>query len=171
MEKFVRWVKPIFPFVKMNSDGSVGSNMAGMGGIIRNFKGDVLIAFAGPLHHCKVLFAEMMGLSYGLELCYKMGFNNVAIEIDALSLIHLIRKNTMSDPEFFYNIRKIKCLLDGLNFSLNHIFREGNACADFLATKGGQINSVEEFSNITLPQQLRGLVRLDKLGIPYIHSI
>ncbi|KAI0516137.1 hypothetical protein KFK09_008809 [Dendrobium nobile] len=36
-EKIVKWVKPGIPFVKLNSDGSVGSNTAGMGDIIRNY--------------------------------------------------------------------------------------------------------------------------------------
>ncbi|KAI0529110.1 hypothetical protein KFK09_001657 [Dendrobium nobile] len=171
MEKVVRWVKPVYPFVKLNSDGSVSSNTAGMGGIIRNFNGDVIIAYASPLNHCKVIYDEMRGISYGLELCHRTGITNVAIEVDALSLIQMINKDIMCYPDFFHIMRKIKSLLAGLNFTLIHIFREGNACADFLAKKGSLINDLEEFSNSNLPQQLRGLVRLDKLGLPYIRVL
>ncbi|PKU70821.1 hypothetical protein MA16_Dca010801 [Dendrobium catenatum] len=53
---------------------------------------------------------------------------------------------------------------------MTHIFREGNACADWLAKKGCQISVVEEFGEPELPLVLHGLVRLDKLGLPYIRS-
>ncbi|PKU77475.1 Putative ribonuclease H protein [Dendrobium catenatum] len=171
MDKVVRWVKPVYPFVKLNSDGLVGSNIAEMGGIIQNFKGDVIISYASPLNHCKVIYAEMKGLAYGLEVCVRIGITNVVIEVDALSLIQLLNNNIMCYPDFFYIMRKIKSLMAGLNFSLVHIFREGNACADFLAKKGSLLDDVEAFSSINIPQQLCGLVRLDKLGLPYIRSI
>ncbi|PKU68412.1 Putative ribonuclease H protein [Dendrobium catenatum] len=171
METIVRWLKLVLPFVKLNSDGSVGSNIARMGGIILNFNGDVIIAYASSLNHCKVIYAEMRGLSYGLDLCYKLNITNVAIEVDALSLILLLKKDIMCYSDFFYIMRKIKSLLSGLNFILGHIFCEGNTCADFLAKKGCLINGMEEFTGINLPPQLRGLVRLDKLGIPYIRSM
>ncbi|PKU79138.1 hypothetical protein MA16_Dca000482 [Dendrobium catenatum] len=110
----------------------------------------------------------MRGLSYGLELCYKIKVTNVVIELDALSLIQLLNKNIMCYPKFIYILRKIKILMEGLNCTLVHIFREGNACANFLAKKGCLINGMKEFSSINLPQQLKGLVRLKKLGMPYI---
>lgn len=133
--------------------------------------GDVIIAYASSLNHCKVIYAEMRGLSYGLEVCYRLGIRNVAIEVDALNLIQLVNKNTICYPDFFYIIRKIKMLLVGLNFTLIHIFREGNACADYLVKKGTLINEVEEFYSFNLPQQLRGLVFLDKLGMAYIRPV
>ncbi|PKU83496.1 Putative ribonuclease H protein [Dendrobium catenatum] len=167
----VKWVKPVYPFVKLNSDGSVGSNTAGMGGIIRNFKGDVIIAYASPLNHCKVIYAEMKGLAYWLEVCVRIGVTNFVIEVDALSLIQLLNNNIMCHPDFFYIMRKINTLMAGFNFNLIHIFREGSACADFLAKKGSLLDDVEEFSGSNIPQQLCGLVRLDKLGLLYIRSI
>ncbi|PKU77873.1 hypothetical protein MA16_Dca005705 [Dendrobium catenatum] len=53
---------------------------------------------------------------------------------------------------------------------MTHIFREGNACADWLAKLGCQCASFKEFEASNMPAFLRGLVKLDKLGLPYIRS-
>ncbi|KAI0529573.1 hypothetical protein KFK09_002125 [Dendrobium nobile] len=69
---------------KLNTDGSVGVSIAGMGGIIRDNFGEVMVAYAGPLYPCKVIFAELIGLAKGLEICQSRGYANVKIEVDAL---------------------------------------------------------------------------------------
>ncbi|KAI0522535.1 hypothetical protein KFK09_004915 [Dendrobium nobile] len=54
MDRVVRWLKPSFPYVKINTDGSDQANSVGM--------------------------AELLGLSYGLDLCVRLGFQHVNIE-------------------------------------------------------------------------------------------
>ncbi|KAL0924092.1 hypothetical protein M5K25_004897 [Dendrobium thyrsiflorum] len=68
MVKIVRWIKPSIPYVKLNTNGSVGPNFAGEGGLIRNEMGSILAAFAGPLKLCTVTTAELLALVQGLEM-------------------------------------------------------------------------------------------------------
>ncbi|KAL0912637.1 hypothetical protein M5K25_018624 [Dendrobium thyrsiflorum] len=72
------------------SDGSIGTGFAGIGGIIRYQYGGVISAFAGPLNLCRVITAELMGLSHGLDICNRLGIQHVAIEVDAKLLILII---------------------------------------------------------------------------------
>ncbi|KAL0912108.1 hypothetical protein M5K25_018058 [Dendrobium thyrsiflorum] len=168
--KMVRWIKPSLPFVKLNTDGSVGSNFSGAGGIIRNEKGSLLAAFASPLNVNNVITAELLGLAEGLDLCNKLGFNFVEIEVDAEWLIQIFVKGVDGSPQNFYVIRKIKHQLAALNYSMSHIYREANACADWLAKYGCHLDSLIVFNSENLPPMVNGFVKLDKIGMPYIRA-
>jgi len=64
---------------------------------------------------------------------------------------------------------KIKIPLASLSFTISHIYREGNACADWLANFGAQSYIFQEHPLNNLPTPLRGMICLEKLGLPYIH--
>ncbi|KAI0524295.1 hypothetical protein KFK09_003661 [Dendrobium nobile] len=151
-ERIVRWLKPKAPAIKLNSDGSVDNFSAGFGGIIRDSFGKVIVAFAGPLPPCMVIYAELMGLLKGLNICIKRGFIYVEIEVDALNVIQIINSTHISYPQFFYLIREIKSALSNLNFTLAHLLREGNACADALAKLGSTLEEEREFDMENLPR-------------------
>ncbi|PKU68408.1 Putative ribonuclease H protein [Dendrobium catenatum] len=168
LDRIVRWLKPILPYVKVNTDGSVGVNSAGMGGIIHNHIGNPIAAFSGPLNSCSILTAELLGLSHGLDICLRLGLHHVNIEIDSKLVIHVIYDNNASCPQDFYTIKKVKMALYMLNFDISHIYYEGNVCAVWLANYGSQSDIVQELLVNNLPPPLRGMINLDKKGIPYI---
>ncbi|KAI0494209.1 hypothetical protein KFK09_024340 [Dendrobium nobile] len=111
---------------KLNTDGSVGVHSAGFGGIIRNYLGNPLNAFAGPLDVCPVLSAELRSLSFGLERCIILGYHHVNIEVDSKTIIHFISENSIGNPQDLYIIRKIKLMLGEMDYTISHIFREVN---------------------------------------------
>ncbi|KAI0491562.1 hypothetical protein KFK09_025822 [Dendrobium nobile] len=166
--RIVYWVKPNFPFVKLNTDASVGSNSVGIGGIIRDHFGNPLDLFYGPLVACSVMSAELLSLSYGLERCLNLGFLSVNIEVDATSVINAISENKDGNPHDFYTIRKIKSMMSDLSCVISHIYREGNACADWLAKYWAQSTILQNLSVINLPSPLKGMIQIDKVGFPYI---
>ncbi|PKU68720.1 Putative ribonuclease H protein [Dendrobium catenatum] len=139
-----------------------------MGGIIRDSSRNVIMAFASPLYPCKVIFAELMGLAKGLEICQIRGFVNVQIEVDAMLLIQIIKNDNVFYHQFFYLIRRIRMAISNLSCSINHILREGNACADWLTKFGCNLENDMEFGNDNLPRLLTGLIKLDKIGMFYI---
>ncbi|KAL0927325.1 hypothetical protein M5K25_001488 [Dendrobium thyrsiflorum] len=83
-ERIVRGIKPSPPFVKLNSNGSVGDCCAGMGGFIHNHLSGIITAYAGPLKSCKVITVELCGLAQGLDICRRLEISHVLIEVDAL---------------------------------------------------------------------------------------
>ncbi|KAI0529416.1 hypothetical protein KFK09_001965 [Dendrobium nobile] len=160
--RIVNWVKPNFPFVKLNTDGSVGINCVGIEGIIRDHLGNPLDLFSGPLVVCSVMSVELLSLSYELERCLNLGFHHVNIEVDATSVINAISESNEGNPQDFYTIRKIKMMMSELSCFISHIYREGNVCADWLAKYGAQSSIFQNFSVINLPPPLKGMILLDK---------
>ncbi|KAL0922929.1 hypothetical protein M5K25_006959 [Dendrobium thyrsiflorum] len=76
----VCWVKPSDNWVKINTDGSVKANSWGCGGIIRDSKGNLFMAYATPLVQCSIIFAELAAILHGLKMCLTLGLRNIWIE-------------------------------------------------------------------------------------------
>ncbi|KAL0923148.1 hypothetical protein M5K25_007196 [Dendrobium thyrsiflorum] len=135
----------------------------GCGGIIRDYDGNFIIAYGVPLPKCTVIFAELSALFYGLNLCVSLGIDNIWIEVDALYML-----NYFTDNKDRVNIKQ---LLRSLNVKISHIHREGNACADWFANVGSKLQRLMDFSYSELSNIIKGLIRLDKGGLPYIKGI
>ncbi|KAI0527413.1 hypothetical protein KFK09_003013 [Dendrobium nobile] len=136
VSRIVYWRKPEIPFVKLNTDGSVKRNIAGTGGIIRNFEGKVLSAFASPLNQCSVLTAELSAVAEGIEKCINLGYSNVWIEVNSQSVVNILNDKCQGNPYNFYLIRRIKLALSNINYKISHVLHEANSCADWLANVG-----------------------------------
>ncbi|PKU72361.1 Putative ribonuclease H protein [Dendrobium catenatum] len=165
-DKVVTWIKPKLPFVKLNSDGSVKNHCAGMGGLIRYHNGNVLADFAGPLDKCSVITTELNALWYGIDICSKMGCNNIWIEVDAQLVLQIINNVVLGNPQNFYLIRKIKKSLSTINYSISHIYREANSCADWLANLGCILDNYQDLNINFLHPVLKGMITLDKAALP-----
>lgn len=56
-------------------------------------------------------------------------------------------------------------LLQKLKATVNHIFRESNMAADFLANLGCNLARLVIFDSNNMPRKLRGIVRVDGGGL------
>lgn len=65
--KMVTWIKPAIGKVKVNTDGSFSSNGAGIGGIIRNEGGTLIMAFTAPLACYTDNFAEAYAAKFRIR--------------------------------------------------------------------------------------------------------
>ncbi|PKU82515.1 Putative ribonuclease H protein [Dendrobium catenatum] len=111
----VRWIKPSSGYYKLNTDGAFSNLKAGYGGIIRDCRGNTILAFASPSVIRTACLAEILALKYGLNLCNTLGITNVGIELDAQTILHYISGKGSSNPLYFYIIREIKFLLSSFN--------------------------------------------------------
>lgn len=129
-------------------DGSSLGNRgrAGAGGVIRRSNGDLVLAFAVHNGHGTNTFAKGMGLLHGLQLVKNLGITNIKVEMDSMLL----------------NI------LAGLNYSIYHVYRQGNYLADFLARIGAEGRSCIWNNYNDIPCLLTGLLKTDKLWLPYL---
>ncbi|KAL0909402.1 hypothetical protein M5K25_020266 [Dendrobium thyrsiflorum] len=171
-QRLVYWHKPPVSIFKLNVDGSVRNDGFGCGGIIRDEKGNLVVAFAEPLPTCSVVKAELFAILKGIKLCFSRDIYNIWIEVDAISTIHFLMQNSSNvvKHDLFYLIREIKHLLNMANCNMSHVYREGNACADWLANFGCNLSCFTEFSNDNLPLPVKGMIRLDKLNMPYLRK-
>lgn len=60
--------------------------------------------------------------------------------------------------------------LRGMQYKVEHVYREANQSADFFAKQGESGISQSYICQDDLPQQVKGMIRLDFLGVPSLRS-
>ncbi|KAH0746322.1 hypothetical protein KY285_007979 [Solanum tuberosum] len=92
----VLWKKPPDQWSKLNTDGSALSNPGkiGAGGILRDHKGQMILAFATRLGEDTNNQAEMEAAIFGLTWSLQVGYRNVILEVDSQLLVDWIMLKT-----------------------------------------------------------------------------
>lgn len=72
------------------------------------------------------------------------------------------------NPSNFYMIREIKQWLSFISFSIFHILHEGNVVVDYLALICSNLLGITKYVGTSLPNKLKGLVRMDHSEMPYV---
>ncbi|KAK6934581.1 Ribonuclease H domain [Dillenia turbinata] len=137
-ELWVSWNPPKGGIIKINTDGSVNPDgHAAAGGVLRNDKGDWLAGFSMNVDMCSVIAAELWGVKDGLQLAIERGPKDIELEVDSLVVFSLLRDNSNLDHPVSALIRCCQSLMTVANVvEFSHTFREGNRCADLLASLG-----------------------------------
>ena len=99
----IGWVKPSEGWMKLNSDGLALGNprKAGRGSVIRNHEGAWIRRYARALGNTNNVIAELWALRDGLNLAMELELNNLTIELDALSVVTLLKndfENLLMEP-------------------------------------------------------------------------
>lgn len=94
----VCWKFPENGVLKLNTDGNYcpASGKSGMGGVLRDDRGNLILAFSSPSSCICSTEAEAKAASYGLSLCLLKNLKNFTIEIDSLVLFQMIVNNQQS---------------------------------------------------------------------------
>ncbi|XP_035546597.1 ribonuclease H-like [Juglans regia] len=168
--KIVKWSRPPSGWVKLNCDGSCRGNRgnSGGGGIIRNWNGLVKGAFSAHYGVGTNSGAEMKAILDGIRLCKRLHLSNVIIESDSQIIVDWLCMGKCSVWYLWDFWEALRKELEGLNFVVVHQLREGNSAADFLAREGEMGLNVTYNGNQDFPRFLKGIVRLDFLGILYL---
>ena len=144
--------------------GNPGS--CGIGGVIRDASGGMVQAYASYIGFGSNNKAELMALLYGLRRCKSLNISNVIVEMDSMVVISWWLRGRCGVwylEDFWEEIVELACTV---HCRFQHVYREGNRVADWLA-KAGALGSEWVFSSsYNLPRVLRGLIRLDSLGFP-----
>ena len=102
----------------------------------------------------------------GTLLAKETGFNNIIIEMDVLSVVLLMKNNTVNllmEPL----LTDCKNLLSEIpNKQIVHIYREANQCVDALAKLGA--SSVDSFVIFLYPSPMvESIIASDKANLRY----
>ncbi|PNX71251.1 ribonuclease H, partial [Trifolium pratense] len=139
--RLVAWSRPREGTVCLNVDGSLLGSSAGFGGLIRDTNGRFLKGFYGTASEASVLFAEILAVLNGLDLCWVNGFRNIVCFSDSLQAVTLIKEGVSPHHRFANEIQSIRQLISkDWSVVIEHTLREGNACADCLAKMGASSN-------------------------------
>jgi ribonuclease HI len=158
----VVWKAPSSPWLKVNTDGSVLGGHAACGGLFRDHLGTFRGAFCCNIGAQSVFYAEVLGFIIAIEYAARKGWRNIWLESDSTSAL-LIFANSLLVPVMlrnrWHNARRL-----GIQVISSHIFREGNCCADKLASLGHY--SVGEIWMDNLPTDLSLDFFRDRCGFP-----
>ncbi|OMO56999.1 hypothetical protein COLO4_35519 [Corchorus olitorius] len=139
----VRWKAPARGIYKINFDGGfqASSRLGGFGAVARDSEGKVLGAIAGPLLMVRDIFAvEALEALKAISWAKDMGFQDVALEGDALTII---RKLNSSSPDlspigpYIEEIQSYCSLFRSCIFA--HVKRDGNTVANSFAKHGSSL--------------------------------
>lgn len=118
----------------MNLDGSSFGNLGPTegGGVLWNHEGRFVFAiskFFGSYTNNEV---ELRAIVEGIKICRQLGYCFIDIECDSLIMLSWLMNRVCT----MWYLWDLPTLLDGFDFSIKHIFREGNKVADELARVG-----------------------------------
>ena len=109
--------------------------------MIREHSDHWIKGYSRALGTTNSFIAELWALRNGLIIAKDLGLNNLIVELDALSVVHMINNDTsnllieplLSDCKSLY--REIP------NKRIQLVYREANQCADALARMGSSVIS------------------------------
>jgi len=163
----VLWKKPPDQWSKLNTDGSALSNLGkiGAGGILRDHKGQMILAFATPSGEDTNNQAEMEAAIFGLTWSLQVGYRNVILEVDSQLLVDWIMLKTKPPWSISKQAQQLQELIRQTNnFKCKHIYREANFAADSLSKHSHTITSLQiYFNEQQLPKEARTYHQLDML--------
>ena len=123
--------------------------------------------FYGSLDHSNIVYAEIMALFHGINICLELGVQKVVCYSDSLHVLGLIRDGNQDFHMFGNEIAIIRGMIRrNWEFQLHHTLREGNQCADWLAKLGARgADSLAVLSSP--PTELNNFLLVDAMGVSF----
>ncbi|KAF2322315.1 hypothetical protein GH714_011106 [Hevea brasiliensis] len=164
------WQPPPEGWVKLNVDGSCLGNPgdASAGGLLRDASSNWLLGFGFNIGETSVLAAELIGISFGLQLAWLNGFRRVIVESDSLKAVKLInneRDISLHPLALIQDCRRLMKM--DWDCYLSHIYREQNFCADSLAKQSHGLQIQELAVWDSPPWKVLRFLNDDKLGVSF----
>ncbi|GLT56367.1 hypothetical protein SLA2020_294110 [Shorea laevis] len=166
VSRWVRWYPPDIPFFKLNTDGAMNhaTTKASAGGLIRDHEGRWVHGFSLGIGYQSSFMAELWGCREGLRMASDLRITHLILEMDSLLVVHMLQSKKGVDGLAWTLFSDILHLLNTFSeYRVQHIFREGNFAADYMAAIG------QNFSHgITMfpepPDGIDSILHRDALG-------
>jgi ribonuclease HI len=134
---YISWKYPHGDWIKLNCDRAYkdSMNIAGCGGLFRDSDGQWLKGYTLRIGDCDALHAEMWGMYTGMKMARRQGYTHLIVESDSKLLIDMVTgrcKLNGNSPILVKRIQDLSNLQWHVIFQ--HTWREGNRCADWLAS-------------------------------------
>ncbi|CAN0908809.1 Putative ribonuclease H protein At1g65750, partial [Linum grandiflorum] len=150
----VFWSSPSPEWFAINSDGSVipETGKTAAGGLFRDSDGRCLAAYSMNLEVCSITRAELRAAMTGLQIPWEGGYRRVRVQLDSCAAIQLL----LGDGEFTHQhsseVASFREILDrDWLIKVEHIYREGNRSADYLAVLGHSLPLGVHFISVVDP--------------------
>ncbi|CAI0418689.1 unnamed protein product [Linum tenue] len=160
-------------WIQLQSDGSVlaQTGAAAAGGLLRDHLGHCVEAFTCNLGRCSITAAELKGAVEGLKIAWNRGYRKVHLKMDSTTAIEIIRNRENEDHRHGSIASQFRQLLNlEWEVKIDHVYREANFAADYLANLGHDFH----FGTHNLNVRDSGLVQWlchDVLGTSHERSV
>ncbi|XP_019432113.1 PREDICTED: uncharacterized protein LOC109339159 [Lupinus angustifolius] len=147
----VTWMPPSLGWVKVNIDGATFGYPGHVGGdgIFRDHNGVFLHGFGFYLNNQNALYIELHSTIKAIKMAYKKGWLNLWLEVDSILVLQIFKGNSKPPWKLLNDWHRCKKFLDSMNYKITHIYREGNICADKLASFGAKSRTIAPGIEIT----------------------
>ncbi|KAL4385238.1 hypothetical protein GQ457_15G008200 [Hibiscus cannabinus] len=134
------WSPPPLGFLKLNVDGACDrTSNCGVGGVLRNHQGVILLEFSRNIGTGSSLLAEILAIKFAVDYFINSEWSSksrLIIESDSKVAVDWIACPISSHPTFLRLIKGINYFFATGRWLLRHINRGQNIFADNLAKKG-----------------------------------
>ena len=135
--QIIRWIPPPDGVLKLNFDGRLLIAGAAAGYILRDASGRLIIAATRFLHDVSILVAEAVALRDGLQATIDTGLPHLQIEGDNRIVIQAVKGEIRTPWRTHILVQDIRNVLSRfMSPSIQHVFREGNMTANWIAKLG-----------------------------------
>ncbi|XP_070029963.1 uncharacterized protein [Nicotiana sylvestris] len=155
-------------WLKVNTDGASRGNpgRSSIGFCIRNENGDIVKSVGKEIEETTNTVAEAKAMVEALRFCRFHQYSHVWLQTDSM-LLKTIMDGIWKPPWIISEqVEEMMQLMNGGNYTVTHIHREGNKLADHLANYALDHGEIECQQFWHLDAQGRRLVNEDKLQCP-----
>ncbi|XP_075100867.1 uncharacterized protein LOC142176658 [Nicotiana tabacum] len=154
----VLWNKPEVGTFKLNTDGNFlkANSMAGMGGILRNDDGDIVIAVSILTQCSSNNYVEAQVAWFRVNWCIEHSYTNFTLELDSMIMTNMMKKKRAYNYKMNNIIEYTSQMLKQANVNIIQCYGEANQVVDSLAKLAA--TSTEEsyyFSFQQLPKNVK----------------
>ncbi|KAK7405879.1 hypothetical protein VNO78_07491 [Psophocarpus tetragonolobus] len=106
--------------VVLHVDGSLQGDpkQDGFGGLVRDCTGNFLFGFYGRATHVDNLYAKVIGLLQGLQLCWQKGYHKVFCYSDSSWVVNMMQKEVQPFHLFANEVTIVRQLLADSSLSM-----------------------------------------------------
>ncbi|XP_075084982.1 uncharacterized protein LOC142168225 [Nicotiana tabacum] len=161
----VTWEPPLPGTVKVNTDGSFSkkSGKAGIGGVVRDCHGNLIMTFSIPISCDSNTMVEAKAAEFGVKWCNQHGYTNFSLELDSMVVADMLAEGDTNNVKIKMVIDKASYIVKQARVNVKHCFREGNQVADCLAKLATTTNQRRLFHSFQqMPNSAKGPFLLDK---------
>ena len=113
--------------------------------------------------------AELQGAIRAIELADQFHWKNLWLECDSALVISAIRNKSQVPWRIRNRWENCMRTITFMNFIATHVYREGNSCADALASLG--LNVTHPMIWLIPPDCIRNFIARNKTGLPEFRFI
>ena len=143
VKKSIFWIPPLTGILKFNVNGAARGKLglAGIGGVLLNDKGEVLLMFPKSVGIRDSNEVEVLAILEAFQIFLASFHGPLVVESDSTNVVGWLLKPDSRPWKFQFHFNTLKKISASLVVSFAHVIRRANSMADALAKQGADRHS------------------------------